>query len=89
MSRFKLPWDATIVTKGQSLGSLPMKTLLSIRDVIAGQVEIFEPVIKEVSSNFLMNSTALTSLCGEGTFNGVEGTSLASLQSGDQIKVSI
>lgn len=48
MKIFGLPWDSTIVIKGQRLGTLPLDTPLSIRDVLAGYVELFEPVSKKV-----------------------------------------
>jgi cytochrome P450/NADPH-cytochrome P450 reductase len=48
MSRFGLSWDATIVIKGQTFGALPIHEALSIRDVITGHVELFEPASKKV-----------------------------------------
>jgi len=48
ISQFRLPWDSTIILRGQALGSLPMNEPLSVRDVIMGHVELFEPASKKV-----------------------------------------
>ncbi|KUJ15912.1 NADPH--cytochrome P450 reductase-like protein [Mollisia scopiformis] len=48
MSRFILPWDSTIVIKGHNFGFLPPNTPLSIRDILAGHVELFEPASKQI-----------------------------------------
>ncbi|KAM3077581.1 hypothetical protein ACMFMG_006917 [Clarireedia jacksonii] len=48
MRRFRLSWDSTIVIKGQKLGTLPLNTPLSVRDILAGYVELFEPANKKI-----------------------------------------
>ncbi|KAF8857384.1 cytochrome P450 [Acephala macrosclerotiorum] len=47
ISRFKLPWDSTIV-KGHNSDFLPMNTPLSIQNVLVGHVELFEPATKPI-----------------------------------------
>ncbi|KAF7949340.1 uncharacterized protein EAE97_002849 [Botrytis byssoidea] len=56
MKVFGLAWDSTIVIKGQSLGTLPLDTPLSIRDTLAGYVELFELVSKKMLQT-MANST--------------------------------
>ncbi|TGO52740.1 hypothetical protein BCON_0136g00280 [Botryotinia convoluta] len=56
MKVFGLAWDSTIVIKGQSLGTLPLDTPLSIRDILAGYVELFEPVSRKMLQT-MANST--------------------------------
>lgn len=59
MSRFELSWDSTMLIKGQDLGTLPMNEAHSVRDVITGHLELFEPASKKVCLFRLRtNSTA-------------------------------
>lgn len=48
MSRFELSWDSTMLIKGQDLGTLPMNEAHSVRDVITGHLELFEPASKKI-----------------------------------------
>lgn len=50
MNRVKLPWDSAIVIRGENTGTLPINESLSIRDVLQGHVELFEPASKKVTS---------------------------------------
>ncbi|KAF7906794.1 hypothetical protein EAF00_001072 [Botryotinia globosa] len=56
MKVFGLAWNSTIIIKGQSLGTLPLDTPLSIRDILAGYVELFEPVSRKMLQT-MANST--------------------------------
>lgn len=64
MKTFGLAWNSTIVIKGQRLGTLPLDTPLSIRDILAGYVELFEPVSKKVCtiSNIFISHNLTTSI---------------------------
>ncbi|KAE8453927.1 hypothetical protein EG329_007703 [Mollisiaceae sp. DMI_Dod_QoI] len=53
MSRFRLPWDSTLVIRGHNFGFLPMNTPLSIRDILTGHVELFEPASKQVMRPYI------------------------------------
>ncbi|ESZ96262.1 hypothetical protein SBOR_3317 [Sclerotinia borealis F-4128] len=70
MKIFGLAWDSTIIIKGQRLGTLPLDTPLSIRDILAGYVELFEPVSKKVlqtMANSTTDETAKQSLTATST----------------------
>ncbi|KAM0162476.1 hypothetical protein ACHAPG_001840 [Botrytis cinerea] len=57
MKVFGLAWDSTIIIKGQSLGTLPLDTPLSIRDILAGYVELFEPVSRKILQTMANSAT--------------------------------
>ncbi|KAF1929899.1 fatty acid hydroxylase [Didymella exigua CBS 183.55] len=57
MKRFRLPWDTTITIKPEANTSLPVGRLLSIHDVLAGMVELGQPITSR-SVNAVANSIA-------------------------------
>jgi hypothetical protein len=48
LNRFKLPWDATLTIRPETSTSLPTGKMLGIHNVLAGMVELGQPVTSRV-----------------------------------------
>ncbi|TGO27340.1 hypothetical protein BPAE_0043g00130 [Botrytis paeoniae] len=70
MKVFGLAWDSIIIIKARSLGTLPLDTPLSIRDILAGCVELFEPVSRkmlQIMANFTTDQNSKQELAAMST----------------------